>query len=96
MLEIWPSEFVQREQICQMPTLQDAPGRVFIEGPVLDTRVIAVLRLLYGVLFWHPHVVGFKRIRIAPSTYGAARSYQSGSRNPRPPDRLAFCRRYSA
>ena len=28
--------------------------------------------------------------------YGVARSYQSGSRNPRSPDPLAFWRRYSA
>ena len=27
---------------------------------------------------------------------GAAGSYQRGSRNPRPPDALAFCLRYSA
>jgi hypothetical protein len=37
-----------------------------------------------------------RQLRSLEKSHGAANSYQRGSRNPRPPDSLAFWRRYSA
>jgi hypothetical protein len=73
-------------------------GRVFIEGPVLDysgnrRSAVALRRVVLAP--------ARRRLQAHPDRALDVRSckklsYQSGSRNPRPPDRLAFCRRYSA